>query len=66
MRVDELRAYRYETSICALDVGGGPRTSLDGSRAGFEINRKWVMRKDSSRARQCDTPNDTPVWRTFE
>lgn len=31
MLVDELRAYRYEALICALDVGGRLRMSSDGS-----------------------------------
>jgi len=49
MFVDELRAYRYEASIVALDVSGRLQTSMDGSPAGFEISRKFL----SARVVQC-------------
>lgn len=51
------RVYRYEASICALDVNGRPQMA---PRAGFEIDGKPLMRKDRALAGHADTPASTP------
>jgi hypothetical protein len=62
MLVEEACAYRYEASICTLDVYGSQwtstDTSLDGSRAGFEVTRELMSAHIVQCALVCEMAAD--------
>jgi hypothetical protein len=58
--MDETAAYKCEARANALDVGGRLRTSLDGSRAGFEIDRKFLSALVLQACVEANTPSNTP------
>jgi hypothetical protein len=59
--MDETAAYKCEARANALDVGGRLRTSLDGSRAGFEIDRKFLSALVLQACVEANTPSNTPA-----
>ena len=46
-----------------LDLDGRLWTSLDGSRAGFEVGRKFLSERALETAATHDTPGNTPLRR---